>query len=350
MAAAQGLDLQVKIQRINPLGGLPWGANGKDFSTLSNQYERNLTMGIAPDDDYLYVAAEVTPTSQGQMGTMAQKIHLRTGALAWGAAARTVFAISNRDQSPQGDIGFIASKPVFLYTDGFNNGGTPVRLLAAFLDTAGTLLDTVQMGTYSAPKGRIHLSGAHGFDVTAVWNEDRGNGSLPFAHRINRTPCPAVSAGASWGSVLDSAWLTYTGAGADSLYWTLGDGTTASSAPTDTLRHTYAANGTYTVWQFAHRSCGSVDSSSTQVLIQGIGLDEALAVGFRVAPNPAHDNLQHFAPQSVSEARLVNLHGQCLAVVRDWHPRQTWTLPENLAAGLYFIMCDYGAISVVIAP
>jgi hypothetical protein len=153
-----------------------------------------------------------------------------------------------------------------------------------------------------------------------------------------------------WGSALDSAWLWYAGGGADSLYWTLGDGTTASSNGSDTLHHRYSANGTYTVWQFAYRSCGSVDSSSTQVLIQGIGLDEVLAVGFRVAPNPAHDNLQHFAPQSVAEARLVNLHGQCLAVVRDWHPRQTWTLPENLAPGLYFILCDYGAISVVIAP
>jgi hypothetical protein len=347
MAAAQGLDLQGKIQRINPLGGLPWGANGKDFSTLSNQYERNLTMGIAPDDDYLYVAAEVTPTSQGQMGTMAQKIHLRTGALAWGAAARTVFAISNQDQSPQGDIGFIASKPVFLYTDGFNNGGTPVRLLAAFLDTAGTLLDTVQMGTYSAPKGRIHLSGAHGFDVTAVWNEDRGNGSLPFAHRINRTPCPAVSAGASWGSVLDSAWLTYTGAGADSLYWTLGDGTTASSAPTDTLRHTYAANGTYTGWQYAFRDCGTVDSATFSVQIQGIGLNEA-EKAWRLGPNPTDGTLVHHGPV-VGRARLVNVHGQVVAEVRNWPADQPWTLPANLPSGGYIVECDLAQFWIQVA-
>jgi hypothetical protein len=350
MAAAQGLDLQAKVQRINPLGGLPWGTNGIDVSTLNNQYERNLTMGVAPDGDMLYVAAEVTPTSQGQMGTILQKMHLKTGTLPWGAAGRMLFNPSNKDQSPQGDMGFIDSKPVILYSDGFNNGGTPVRLLAAFLDTAGALTDSIPMATYTSPKGRVHLSGAVNFDVTAVWTEDRGAGTLAFAQRLNRTPCPPVSAGMGWGSALDSSWLWYAGGGADSLYWTLGDGTTASSNGSDTLHHRYSANGTYTVWQFAYRSCGSVDSSSTQVLIQGIGLDEALAVGFRVAPNPAHDNLQHFAPQSVAEARLVNLHGQCLAVVRDWHPRQTWTLPENLAPGLYFILCDYGAISVVIAP
>ena len=347
MAAAQGLDLQGKIQRINPLGGLPWGANGKDVSTLANQYERNLIMGIAPDDHYLYVAAEVTPTSQGQMGTMVQKINLRTGALPWGAAARTVFAISNQDQAPQGDLGFVASKPVFLYTDGFNNGGTPVRLLAAFLDTAGALTDTVPMGTYSAPKGRIHLSGAHGFDVTAVWNEDRGTGTLPFAHRINRTPCPAVSAGASWGSVLDSAWLTYTGAGADSLYWTLGDGTTASTAPTDTLRHSYAANGTYTGWQYAFRDCGTVDSASFSVEIQGIGLNE-VPTAWRLGPNPTHGMLVHHG-RLVGHARLINAHGQVVAEVRNWPAEQPWTLPSGLPTGGYVVECDLAPFWIQIA-
>lgn len=339
MAAASGLDLQVKVQRINPLGGLPWGANGKDFSTLANFYERNLSMGIAPDDHYLYVAAEVTPTSQGQMGTMVQKLHLRDGSMPWSATGRTVFNISSRDQSPRGDLGFVDSKPVFIYSDGFNNGGTPVRLLAAFLDTAGGLVDTVQMGTYTASKGRVHLSGTSGFDVTSVWTEDRGSGSLAFAHRINRTPCPAVVAGADWGSSLDSAWLWFTGSGADSLYWTFGDGTTASGLPTDTLNHSYASNGTYTALVYAYQDCGSVDSASVSVVISGIGLDEKPTQSIVVRPNPSRGTLT-LGGGDVSHALLINAQGQVVAEIRNWTAGEAWALPEGLANGIYTVIGD----------
>jgi hypothetical protein len=336
MAAASGLDLQCKVQRINPLSGLPWGANGKDFSTLSNMYERNLTLGIAPDDHYLYVAAEVTPTSQGQMGSMVQKLHLRDGSMPWGSAARTVFNISSRDQSPRGDLGFVDSKPVFIYSDGFNNGGTPVRLLAAFLDTAGGLVDTIPMGTYAASKGRVHLSGAANFDVTAVWSEDRGNGSLAFAHRINRTPCPAVMAGADWGSTLDSAWLWFTGTGADSLYWTFGDGGSASSLPNDTLQHSYSANGSFTAWVYAFKDCGSLDSAFVNVVISGIGLGELAANSLAISPNPNRGVLVHHGTE-LSNVQLVNAHGQVVAARTYWLPGEPWTMPNELPNGWYLI-------------
>ena len=347
MAATSGLDLQCKVQRINPLGGLPWGVNGKEFSTLANLYERNLTLGIAPDDHYMYVAAEVTPTSQGQMGTMIQKLHLRDGSMPWGATGRSVFNISSRDQSPQGELGFVDSKPVFVYSDGFNNGGTPVRLLAAFLDTAGALVDTIPMATYAASKGRVHLSGTTGFDVTAVWSEDRGNGSLAFAHRINRNPCPAVLAGADWGSSLDSAWLWFTGAGADSLFWTLGDGSSASSLPTDTLQHAYAGNGTYTAWVYAYRDCGNVDSASVNVVISGIGMGEKPTKSLVISPNPSRGTLS-LQGGDVAHARLVNSQGQIVAEIRDWTGGEAWVLPEGLANGIYSVVGDQLHILVAV--
>ena len=345
MSAAQGPDLQGKIQRINPLGGLPWGLNGVDVSTLNNQYERSLTMGLAPDDFMLYVAAEVTPLGQGQMGTILQKIHAQTGATPWGSSGRMLFNPSAKDQSPRGDLGFIDSKPVVLYSDGFNNGGTPVRLLAAFLDTAGAILDTVPMGISATSKGRVHLSGTSGFNATAVWAEDRGSGSLAFAHRINRTPCPGVSAGAGWSSVLDTARIWFTGAGADSLYWTLGDGSSASSLPGDTLDHRYAANGSYTVWQYAYRTCGSVDSASVNVVISGIGLSQNSQNSRWIGPNPSQGMLVHRA-SAVPLAQLLNAQGQLVAEVKDWQADEPWLLPSGLASGLYFIRCDSTHTSV----
>ena len=347
MSAAQGSDLQAKVQRINPLGGLPWGLNGVDVSTLNNQYERSLTMGLAPDDFMLYVAAEVTPLSQGQMGTVLQKIHAKTGATPWGSAGRMLFNPSAKDQSPRGDLGFIDSKPVVLYGDGFNNGGTPVRLLAAFLDTAGAILDTVPMGISATSKGRVHLSGTGGFNATAVWTEDRGSGSLAFAHRINRTPCPGVSAGAGWSSVLDTARIWFTGAGADSLYWTLGDGSSASSLPGDTLQHAYGANGSYTAWVYAYRTCGSVDSASINVVISGIGMGDQQNRSLVISPNPSRGTLM-LRGGDVGHARLVNAQGQVVAEIRNWTAGERWVLPEGLANGIYSVVGDQLRTLVVV--
>ena len=336
MSAAQGSDLQAKVQRINPLGGLPWGLNGVDVSTLNNQYERNLTMGVAPDGTMLYAASEVTPLSQGQMGTILQKIHTKTGATPWGSAGRMLFNPSVKDQSPRGDLGFIDGKPVVLYSDGFNNGGTPVRLLAALLDTAGAIIDTVPMGISTTSKGRVHLSGTSGFNATAVWSEDRGSGNLAFAHRINRTPCPSVSAGAGWSSVLDSARIWFTGAGADSLYWTLGDGSSASSLPGDTLDHRYAANGAYTVWVYAYRGCGTMDSASINLVISGIGLSQNSQNSRWIGPNPSRGTLVHRGA-SIARVQLLNAQGQVVAEALDWQANEPWLLPSGLANGVYFI-------------
>ncbi len=336
MAAAQGLDLQAKVQRINPLGGLPWGANGVDVSTLNNQYERDLSLGIVPDGDALFVAAEVTPLSQGQMGTLVQKMHLKTGALPWGSAGRMLFNPSSKDQGPKGDLGFIDSKPVLVYSDGFNNGGTPVRLLAAFLDTAGALVDSIPLATYAAPKGRIHLSGAAGFDVTAVWSEDRGAGSLGFAQRLNRTPCPPVSAGIGWGSLLDSAWMWYSGSGADSLFWEFGDGTTASSSASDTLRHSYAANGSYPVVQYAFRSCGSTDTAQWSGLIQGIGTAEPGVRALQVLPTRTPNEVVLHAARPVS-AVCWDVLGRPVGSISRWEPGTAWTPCANCPDGVYYL-------------
>jgi hypothetical protein len=296
-------------------------------------------MGLAPDDFMLYVAAEVTPLGQGQMGTILQKIHARTGATPWGSSGRMLFNPSAKDQSPRGDLGFIDSKPVVLYSDGFNNGGTPVRLLAAFLDTAGAILDTVPMGISATSKGRVHLSGTSGFNATAVWAEDRGSGSLAFAHRINRTPCPGVSAGAGWSSVLDTAQIWFTGAGADSLYWTLGDGSSASSLPGDTLQHRYAANGSYTAWVYAYRYCGTMDSASVNVVISGIGLSQNSQNSRWIGPNPSRGTLVHRGA-SIARVQLMNIQGQLVAEVYDWPADELWVLPEGLANGAYVALYE----------
>ncbi|MFZ9156065.1 MAG: PKD domain-containing protein [Schleiferiaceae bacterium] len=164
----------------------------------------------------------------------------------------------------------------------------------------------------------------------------RGSGTLAFAQRLNRTPCPPVSAGTGWGSTLDSAWLWYAGGGADSLYWTLGDGTTASSNGSDTLHHRYSANGTYTVWQFAYRNCGSADSTSTNVVIQGIGLIEGSQPKSYVVPTRSVGPLvlQAAAPM---DAVCWDALGRRVASVREWVPNTVWNPFTTCPNGVYYI-------------
>ena len=286
MAASLGSDLQCMVQRLNPGGGLPWGATGKDVSSQNTNYERWLTMGIPDDGDHLYVAAEITPPSQGSTGTMLQKIRLRDGATPWGSSAKIIFPISSKDQSPYSRMGFLNEDPIFLYTDGFNNGGSPIRLLAAHADTAGNLIDSLAMGTYSAPKGRIQMGGVQNNRVTATWTESRGSGTMPFAHRLDLTPCLSPSAAGASQSLLDSAWFNYSGTAADSLYWDFGDGSGSSASVSDTLSHSYSANGTYPIELRAYVNCGKADSLSWNLVISGIGLDEGPFSRAVMYPNP----------------------------------------------------------------
>ncbi len=58
--------------------------------------------------------------------------------------------------------------------------------------------------------------------------------------------------------------LNSTSLNADSTYWSFGDG---NSANTPTTIHTYAAQGTYTIWLYAYNNCGNVDSISTLVQV-----------------------------------------------------------------------------------
>lgn len=187
-SAAQGLNIQSYIQRINPDGSTPWGSTGLDFAGQSTLYERDLRIAIEQDSPYLWAVAEMTPSSQNSLGEWVQKIELSSGQRLLGVDGREVFAVTS-DRAHKGELRVVDDRPAFLITDGIGNGTNPLPLLLVTLDTAG-LLDPAAglLPVASNPQGikdRMQLRDitADGYAI-AVWTENRGNGSLPYAQRI----------------------------------------------------------------------------------------------------------------------------------------------------------------------
>ena len=187
-SAALGLNIQSFIQRINPDGSTPWSSTGLDFAEQSTLYERDVRIAVEQGSPYLWAVAEMTPSSQGNVGEWVQKVELSSGQRLLGADGREVFAVTS-DRAHKGELRVVNDRPAFLITDGIGNGTNPLPLLLVTLDTAG-LLDPAAglLPVATNPQGikdRMQLRDitADGYAI-AVWTENRGNGSLPYAQRI----------------------------------------------------------------------------------------------------------------------------------------------------------------------
>ena len=117
--------------------------------------------------------------------------------------------------------------------------------------------------------------------------------------------------------------------------------------PGDTLQHAYGANGSYTAWVYAYRTCGSVDSASINVVISGIGMGDQQNRSLVISPNPSRGTLM-LRGGDVGHARLVNAQGQVVAEIRNWTAGERWVLPEGLANGIYSVVGDQLRTLVVV--
>ncbi len=266
---AQGMNLQAFVQRINPDGTLPWGSNGVDFGTQNTLYERNLSLARDVDSKYLWAIAEMTTTSQANMGEAVQKIHAHSGARMLGTNGLTVYSISTADISHRGHLQVWNDHPVFLVSDGNSNGVFPKDLLLVELDTMGAFLNTpheIDFATNSnGTKTRIDLLPIFNGKVTGAWVEDRTGNGRPYAQQVDINPCqsPAVSFQAQSSGL--NLTLTQSSLFSDSLFWDFGDGNSGWDTAT-TVQHSYAAPGMYTVSAIGVNACSS-DTLSMNVPI-----------------------------------------------------------------------------------
>ncbi len=114
----------------------------------------------------------------------------------------------------------------------------------------------------------------------------------------------------AWSYQTDSAFIfrglaAVTQGNALGYLWDFGDGTTATTA---SVRHVYAAAGSYPVQLTVDGPCNDL-VFSTSAAISSVGLDES-ALGFAVSPNPTEGLLRVEGTQRPEAYRIVDLAGR----------------------------------------
>lgn len=325
---AQGLSLQSFIQRINPDGTLPWGANGVDFGTQNTLYERNMRLARGDDSKYLWAIAEMTTSSQGNMGESVQKLHAHTGARLLGTNAQVVYTIGTSDISHRGHLHVWNDHPVFLVSDGNSSGVFPKDVLLVELDTLGNFLNTpaeMDFATNSnGTKSRIDLLPIHNGLAIGAWVEDRTGNGRPYAQRVDINPCLAPTLAFQWLTSNTTLTLSNSSLHADSIYWDFGDGSGISDT-SSSVQHIFSAPGTYMICGVAFNAC------STDSLCATITLCDALSASFSTA--------------SFLDSAYFSLNSAVDSVYWDFGDGQTLSATDSTAShvyasnGTYTVLC-----------
>lgn len=172
-----GLNFFSYLQRINPDGSLPWGANGVDFSTQNSDYELDTKIAYQEGSESIWAICEYTNTSQSNEGEFVQKFNKTTGERLLGDLAKELFPIAPANISHRGALQLVEDKPLFLVSNGNSNGVFPLDLLAVSLDNEGEFAwpeVTRPVGTNTTgAKARINLNRSANQTCVAVWAENR---------------------------------------------------------------------------------------------------------------------------------------------------------------------------------
>ena len=173
------------VQKINPGGFLPWKINGvafADYSSPNDPSEQTIYIAkrnLAPN---IWAVCTLTNPDQTMSGVYAQQIDAGSGKRSLGKNAKEIFPISARLTSLAfANLVLPENFPEFLVTDTSN------RLAATALKNDGSFLwrDTVFVlgGTRNA-KSRYGITQPYFGKMVAVWQEDKGNGDMPYAEQF----------------------------------------------------------------------------------------------------------------------------------------------------------------------
>lgn len=175
------------LQRINPDGTLPWGADGSDFGTDDNYFEMTTTIAFEEDSPYIWAAANICNTNQSEYGQSVQKFDKESGEQLLDVFGQTVFPVNADNYISVGDLQLVNNKPLFLFSTGISNGVNSIQLGVVFLDENGEFEweDEYQMiATSAGNKGRYDFTKNVNGQSVAAWTEDRGGVIKAYAQNI----------------------------------------------------------------------------------------------------------------------------------------------------------------------
>ena len=116
----------------------------------------------------------------------------------------------------------------------------------------------------------------------------------------------------------------------DSLFWDLGDGTTATGSQTT---HSYANAGSYTVRLRAYNCSDTTNSTQTVSIASQAGALEQANKFITLYPNPARDEVMVKSRSAVLDVELWSAMGRRLRLTQA---ADRWLLP-NVSVGSYLL-------------
>jgi len=203
--------------------------------------------------------------------------------------------------------------------------------------------DVKGWGIAADRRGNFYLSGSYNAAAQTIGTDALtiDNYHNFFVSKWGWSNCTCVPVSASLVKAASAGLMqafTYTGtvAGLDSVVWDFGDGSRqkVSSGFGNTVLHTYAANGLYTVCVTAYNeSCGG-SSRACLNLPLSVGAYSGLE-GVQVYPNPTTDAIT-IEGAAGSRLELMNMLGQPIAHYRVEQARQSYSL-RSFPVGIYML-------------
>jgi len=194
------------VQKISPDRSLPWGTNGSYFANYSGDndpFEQTIYIAKEPSSDYVWAVCTITNSLQTKSGVYVQKYDATTGNNFFGASAKEVLPISTKLNSLAFcKLSLCGGEPVFLTTNTSN------KLAAVKLKDNGDLAwgnNIKVIGTSSNSKFRYGFTDFYKGQAVAVWQEDKGNGEMPYAQNINCDGETGSQASVAAGDIMNAA-------------------------------------------------------------------------------------------------------------------------------------------------
>ncbi|MCX6283219.1 MAG: T9SS type A sorting domain-containing protein [Bacteroidetes bacterium] len=192
---SQGNRFNSYLQRLNPTGTLPYGANGSLFITATGTYDNYQTttdIGKQAGSNYIFSVVNVCDYNQVNYGIYVQKYLKTTGARQFTDAAKVVIALSSSRDQHAGNIAMITDGPMFMEYNDNSSGPSYNKIWAIRLDASGNFVwpgNKVEISSSTAtagvPKMRYGFTPVGPNRCSGIWTENRGSGYLGYAQGIS---------------------------------------------------------------------------------------------------------------------------------------------------------------------
>ncbi|SHK34400.1 T9SS type A sorting domain-containing protein [Epilithonimonas mollis] len=176
------------LQRVNADGTLPWGNNGKDFSTTNTYYEMNTKIAMQAGSSNIWAISRFTTSSQGSSGTYVQKFDKNTGNRLLTDGAKELFSVTSNNKAQLANLRMANEKPVFISINADYNGANSTPISISALNDDGSFYfsnQLIDIVTSDTAKGYITFTGGTDNNFVAVWQEERNGGDYSFAQNYD---------------------------------------------------------------------------------------------------------------------------------------------------------------------